>query len=307
MPIPPDALRPSPRQILAAVPTRFRHTMLRLMPYGPHAPTEYKDLQALAFWAVAKRRSVEQRVEALEAICALYDHDLGEMPRRWRLIEEIAQKIWISDRGFRVAEILLLARLDEISACIEEEKAAGVVVGIPTIRGRTTVLTAESPELRAVQGLLSEAVVQMSSKSRAELARLPESERIAAIRLLRLYTVLGRHDVRLAEQSAARLRFFRSTGKGLWNALKKVPLLHAPQPEIYGDVAMNRIDHALSGEAGLEVNPKTVRPKVAAADAAHLSLHPTDLDTASPPAPGSSLMHVVVRGMAGVNYLGRPR
>ncbi len=292
--IPPEARRPTPRQILAAVPTRYRHTMLRLMPYGAHAPTEYKDLQALAFWAVAKGRSVEQRVEALEAICALYDHDLGEMPRRWRLIEEIAQKIWTVDRGFRVAEILLLARLDEINARIEEERPYSVVVGVPTIRGTATVLTAESAALRAAQDLLSEAVVQMSSRSRAELTRLPERERLAAIRLLRLYSMLGRHDVRLAEQSAARLRFFRSTGKGLWNALKKVAFLHAAQPEIYGDVAMNRIDHALSGEAGLEISPKTVGPK-AAVDVAPLPVHPADGDAASPPAPGSSLMHVVVR------------
>ena len=89
--IPPQERRPSRRQILTAVPTRFRHPMLRLMPYGALAPSEFEDLQTLAYWAVDKRRSVGQRADALASMCALYDHDFLEMPRRWQLIEEIAQ------------------------------------------------------------------------------------------------------------------------------------------------------------------------------------------------------------------------
>nr|WP_181374851.1 hypothetical protein [Polaromonas sp. H6N] len=79
--IPPPARRPSRRQILAAVPTRFSHPMLRLMPYGALAPSEFEDLQTLAYEAVDKRRSVGQRAEALASMCALYDHDFLEMPR----------------------------------------------------------------------------------------------------------------------------------------------------------------------------------------------------------------------------------
>ena len=99
---PPQARRPSRRQILAAVSTRFRHPMLRLMPYGPLAPSEFENLQTLAYCAVDKRRLAGQRADALASICALYDHDFLEMPRRWQLIEEIAQHNWALDRCFDV-------------------------------------------------------------------------------------------------------------------------------------------------------------------------------------------------------------
>ena len=294
--IPPEARRPSPRQILAAVPTRFRHPMLRLMPYGALAPSEFEDLQTFAYWAVDKRRSVEQRADALESMCVLFDHDFMELPRRWQLIEEIAQKNWLADRCFRVAEILFLARLDMANARIEEEKIAGVVVGIPTIRGSTTEQPREGRALNDALLVLSEAVAQMSSKSRKELASLPEPERLAAIRLLRLYSVLGRQNVRPAEQPAARLRLFRSTGKSLWNAMKKIPLLHSREPELYGEAAINRIDHALAGEAELAVNSNTASTGVTPADFARLFGLTVDLYAAPPPTPESSLMHVVIKG-----------
>ena len=294
--IPADARRPSPRQILATVPARFHHPMLRLMPYGALAPSEFKDLQTFACWAVAKRRSVEQRVEALESICELYDHSLAELPRRWQLIEEIAQKSWLADRCFRVAEILLSARLDMANSTLEEEKAAGATVGIPTILRSEPVLARNSRELNAALSVLGEAVTEMSSKSRDELARLPERERLAAIRLLRLFTVHGLHNVRSTELPAARLRYFRSTGKSLWNALTKNPLLEALEPGPYGDAAINRIDHALSGEAEPQTNSETSGPYVAAADVARLPTRPAERHAAPSAAPQSGLMHVVIKG-----------
>ena len=86
--IPPQERRPSRRQILAAVSTPFSHPMLRLMPYGALAPTEFEELQTLAYWAVDKRRSAGQRAEALASMCELYDHGFIEVPRRWQLIED---------------------------------------------------------------------------------------------------------------------------------------------------------------------------------------------------------------------------
>ena len=281
--ISPQERRPSRRQILAAVPTRFRHPMLRLMPYGALAPSEFEDLQALAYWAVDKRRSVGQRADALASMCALYDHSFTELPRRWQLIEEIAQHNWTLDRCLQVAEILFLARLDMASARIEEEKVNGMVVGIPRIRGTKAELPQEDRALVFALLVLSEAVAHMSAKSRSELAGLPEPARLAAIRLLRLYCVLGRHNVKPAELPAARLRVFRATGKSLWNALTKVALLPAHEPELYGEAAINRIDHALAGEAEHAVRSKFDLP------AGH--------DAALPPTPGSSLMHVVIKGV----------
>ncbi len=281
--IPPEARRPSRRQILAAVPTRFSHPMLRLMPYGALAPSEFEDLQALAYWAVDKRRSAGQRADALASMCVLYDHGCIELPRRWQLIEEIAQYNWALDRCLRVAEILFLARLDRVNAHIEEEKIEGMVVGIPTIRASKAGQAQEDRALSFALILLSEAVAHMSAKSRSELASLPEPARLAAIRLLRLYSVLGKHNVKPAELPAARLRVFRSTGKSLWNALTKVPLLPAHEPELYGEAAMNRIDHALTGEA-----ERVVRSK---------SDLPAGRDAAAPPTSESSLMHVVIKGI----------
>ena len=281
--IPPQERRPSRRQILAAVPSRFRHPMLRLMPYGALAPSEFEDLQTLAYWAVDKRRSVGQRAEALASMCALYDHDFLEMPRRWQLIEEIAQHNWALDRCFQVAEILFLARLDMASAHIEEEKVNGMVVGIPTIRSTKAEQSQEDRGLPFALLVLSEAVAHMSARSRAELAGLPERARLAAIRLLRLYSVLGRHNVQPAELPAARLRVFRSTAKSLWNALTKVALLPPHEPELYGEAAINRIDHALAGEAEHAVRSKFDLP------AGH--------DAALPPTAGSSLMHIVIKGV----------
>ncbi|NDP63080.1 AAA family ATPase [Polaromonas sp.] len=280
--IPPEARRPSRRQILAAVPTRFRHPMLRLMPYGALAPSEFEDLQALACWAVDKRRTAGQRADALASMCVLYDHGFIELPRRWQLIEEIAQHNWALDRCLRVAEILFLARLDTVNAHVEEEKIAGMVVGIPTIRGSKAGQPQEGQALSTAMIVLSEAVAHMSARSRGELTSLPEPERLAGIRLLRLYSVLGRHNVNPAELPAARLRVFRSTGKSLWKALTKVALVHLHEPALYGEAAMNRIDHALAGEA-----ERVVRSK---------SDLPAGRDAAAPPTSESSLMHVVIKG-----------
>ena len=281
--ISPQERRPSRRQILAAVPTTFRHPMLRLMPYGALAPSEFEDLQALTYWAVDKRRSVGQRADALASMCALYDHSFTELPRRWQLIEEIAQHNWTLDRCLQVAEILFLARLDMASARIEEEKVNGMVVGIPRIRGAKAELPQEDRAVVLALLVLSEAVAHMSARSRDELAGLPEPARLAAIRLLRLYSVHGRHNVKPTELPAARLRVFRATGKSLWNALTKVALLPPDEPELYGEAAINRIDHALAGEAGHAVRSKFDLP------AGH--------DAALPPTPGSSLMHVVIKGV----------
>ena len=295
--IPPQERRPSRRQILAAVPTRFSHPMLRLMPYGALAPSEFDDLQTLAYWAVDKRRTVGQRADALASMCALYDHDFLEMPRRWQLIEEIAQHNWALDRCFQVAEILFLARLDMASARIEEEKIAGMVVGIPTIRSSKAEQSQEDRALHFALHVLSEAVAHMSAKSRGELARLPEPARLAAIRLLRLYSVLGRHNVKPAELPAARLRVFRSTAKSLWNALAKVALLPSHEPALYGEAAINRIDHALAGEAEHAARSNTAGAGSSAAGDARRFGPPAGHDAALPPTPGSALMHVVIKGV----------
>nr|AWD72230.1 ATP-dependent Lon protease [Polaromonas sp. H6N] len=65
--------------------------------------------------------------------------------------------------------------------------------------------------------------------------------------------------------------------------MTKVALLPAHEPELYGEAAINRIDHALAGEAEHAARSKFDLP------AGH--------DAAQPPAPGSSLMHVVIKGV----------
>lgn len=294
--IQPDARRPSSRQILATIPSRFRHTMLRLMPYGSLAPSEYKDLQTLVCWAVAKRRSPEERAEALASLCTLYDHDLLELPKRWQLIEEIAQKIWHTDRGFRVCEILFIARIDLADVYIDEDTVNGNVVGLPTLRGVSSALKPGGFRLNAALQVLSEAVKELTARPHGELVRLPEQERVAAIRLLRLFSVLGEHDVASEQQAAARLRFFRSSGRSVWNSLKKVPLLCAPQPGLYDADSINRIDHALRGDADPVVLPKKEEPSVASSDSAGPPSRPSARDAVPASAPRSSLMHVVIKG-----------
>ena len=283
--------RPTSIQIRSCLPEYPDHPMLRLMPFGPRAPGHYRQLQERIYETLAPGLSALERAAELQALWSLYGGNLPGVPDPESLLVEIARHVCDLGYSFQSAEVLTHAELHQRDLRVDEGMADGMAVSLPVLISRKRGPMATDHYSVRVMPALSRAIHELGGRSEADLAAMPEPERLAAIRLLRLYLMYGQVG-ESTDARAARAEFFDRLGLALWHTLMSGGF----EPEVdlhrYGQPAIHRMQHALrskwswdrAGEADCQVEGAGVPQAQAAAD--------TDSVEPEPP---SGPMHLIVR------------
>lgn len=231
------------------LPANIQHTFLRLMPFGSNAPDEYRQLELLVYESLSKDRSASDRVQSLHALSVFFRNNNINIPDSSKLTEEIAEIVWTESSSFEAAEILLKAQLDTADLYIHEVKLQGEIAGVPTIIGKSRGRMERPPALVIAIEYLAQAVAKLSEQSSEDLSGLPEAERCAAIRLLRIYATHAFPKSSADVIQPLRRNYLQNTILPVWNALRSSGFLKDVNPGIYSDPAINRIVHALSDQS----------------------------------------------------------
>lgn len=284
---------PTFTQIRSCLPHEARHTVLRLMPLGPRAPEQYRQLQECIYATLAPGRTSLERAEALSALWSMYDASMPSVPDAEALLIEVAQHVVGTAFTFQAAEILAAAELNQRGIYLDEGKVEGMALALPILtRGKHGPL---EPDERTVPRLqtISHAIQQLTGRTEADLAAMPEGERLAAIRLLRVFLVYGKvADTR--DTAGARKSYFDRLGSAVWQALMSPGFTPDVDVHLYGRPALNRMGHALRSSASAAKEDEVVAPLAGTAES---PIEPPDGDLAHPAQAVllSGLQHLVVR------------
>jgi hypothetical protein len=240
--------RPPLSEIRRCLPAGARHSVLRLMPLGPHAPGIYLQLQAHIYGTLAPGLSALERAEALSTFWSMCDRGMPSVPDAESLLIEVAQHVCDTAFTFLAAEVLIVAELNRQDIYLEEGTADGAALNLPLLtknhRGNLIPDDDAVPRLNA----LSHAMRELSGRGEAELVAMPQAERLAAIRLLRLWLMYGR-SAETSDHAAARQLFFDRLGLPIWQALISLGLAQDVDLDFYGHPATNRMARAVRAAA----------------------------------------------------------
>jgi hypothetical protein len=225
------------------------HLFLQLMPYSRSAPYDYRELQDLVYHALA-HDDVAQCLDALEQLASLYDHGLGEMPKRHDLLAEVASLVRQQHFSCLAAEMEFVARLDVLDISLDEFKVQGETAGVPMLVGSVRWVHGVP---RAITGALrpvEECVAVLTAMTPQDLASMSVRERMAAIRLVRLFSLFG-SPMSGAPAWESRGHFFHTLGLPVWRELARPGFGGEPADlGMYGEPAIRRIELALASGCG---------------------------------------------------------
>lgn len=254
-----DLERPTLSAIRKRLPSDRRHLFLRLMPYSYDAPYDYGTLQTVAFHALGADDAA-RCVEALEQLATLYDHGLGELPARNDLLVEIAHRVRRRHASYLAAELEFATQLAVDNITLDEFKVQGETAGVPMLVGNVRWIAGKPTTIGRAMQPLDEAVVSLTGRPAHELMELPVRERMAAIRIVRMYCVFGAPTGRGPVEEARR-NFFCQLGRPVWRILGSPGFGEQPaDPGMYGEPAMRRIELALELDRANAHPPYSVEP-----------------------------------------------
>lgn len=281
--------RPALSAIRRALPANRSHLFLRLMPYSFNAPEEFGQLQTLIHECLTAD-DLLRRSTALTDLVSLFDCGLQDVPRRHDLIAEIAG--YVRSRCFScvAVETQFVAMLDMSGVTLDEFKADRVTAGVPILVGEVRWRKGEPTSIWRALDPLSEAVAELTSQPFEALAALPERERMAGIRLVRLFCMFGKPGTK-APIVQARLHFLRTLGIPVWRALAGPGFSQSrDDPGMYGEPAIRRLELALvAGTYAADSDTSETTGSAAERNAAETPL------ASGVPDP-DPLMHTVVTG-----------
>jgi hypothetical protein len=182
--------RPTLSAVRRNLPAERKHLFLRLMPYSYGAPHDYGELQTVVYHApVPDDRA--QCVEALEQLAALYDHGLRDLPARGELLAEVAFRIRQRHFSCLAAELEFVTRLGMDDITLDEFKIRGEIAGVPMLVGKVRWFKGKPESLSGALRSVEEAIAALTAMPAHELATMPVRERMAGIRLIRLFSLFG--------------------------------------------------------------------------------------------------------------------
>ena len=229
------------------------------MPYSYDAPYDYGTLQTVAFHALGADDAA-RCVEALEQLATLYDHGLGELPARNDLLVEIAHRVRRRHASYLAAELEFATQLAVDNITLDEFKVQGETAGVPMLVGNVRWIAGKPTTIGRAMQPLDEAVVSLTGRPAHELMELPVRERMAAIRIVRMYCVFGAPTGRGPVEEARR-NFFCQLGRPVWRILGSPGFGEQPaDPGMYGEPAMRRIELALELDRANAHPPYSVEP-----------------------------------------------
>jgi hypothetical protein len=175
-----------------------------------------------------------------------------------------------------------------VDVTLDEFRTDRGTAGVPILIGEVRWENGEPAKIRRALTPLTEFIGQLTSQHVDLLATMPAKERMAGIRLIRLFCMFGKPGTR-APVNQARLHFLRTLGIEVWRVLARRGYdgLQA-DPGIYGEPAVRRLELALSERlyaVDADAAPSTARASAGAAAGAPTS-------SAEP----GSLLHTVVAG-----------
>ncbi len=254
MPTRPDDLGKPPnlQQIRSCLPPHAKHSVLRMMPFHDRAPKGYRRLQDCVYATLASGLSSLDRADALAAFWSLYDQCMPDVPDAQELLVEVAQHVCDTAFTFQAAEILAVAELNQQQVYVDEVTSTDEPVSLPVlIPGQTGSLALQDLSLSGLE-TLSRAVRELRRRSACELAALPHAERLAAIRLLRLFLRYG--PIRdILELATSRALYFDRLGQELWQTLTAAGFEPDIDVHLYGRPAMDRMRQALQAASSVEL------------------------------------------------------
>jgi len=262
------------------------------MPLGPRAPTQYRQLQDCIYATLAPGQTSLERAEALTAFWALYDASIHNVPDPEALLIEVAQHVVDTAFSFQAAEILAVAELNQRDIYLDEGKVEGWALALPILtKGKHGPL---DPDERTVPRLqtISHAIQQLTGRTEAELAAMPEGERLAAIRLLRVFLVYGM-VAETSDTATARKNYFDRLGSVVWQALMSPGFTPGVDVHLFGQPALNRMRHALQSASAAQED--AVEAAVVGTAASPIGPPAWDLADQAQALQLSGLEHLVVR------------
>lgn len=278
-----DFPRPTLSAIHSALPTRRKHLFLRLMPYSRSAGHDYRELQDLVYHTLA-HDDLALCLEALDQLANLYDHGLGEMPRRHDLLAEVASMLRQRHFSCLAAEMELIAKLDAEGISLDEYKVRGETAGVPQLVGRVLWRAGVPITISGCLSPVEDCMAVLTAMAPHDLTSMPAQERQAAIRLIRIFSLFGSPRT-TAPAHESRAHFFRSMGLPVWRMLAAPGFEdQSADPGIYGEPAIRRIELAL--ESG--------RDDADGVDQHQISRQVNDDEDAPPPVPDDPAMHLFV-------------
>ena len=240
----PSSARPALSAIRRALPQDRRHLFLRLMPFSYSGPEEFGLLQTLVhecFTADASRRAT-----ALTDLVSLFESGLQDVPRHHEFIVEMASHVQARHFSCVAAEAEFVARLDMVDVTLDEFRTERGTAGVPALVGEVHWVDGEPFTIRREVIPLARAIDEMTSWHIDLLAGLPVRERMAGIRLIRLFCMFGRPGTK-GSLKQARLHFLRTQGIAVWRALARRGFDGLDvDAGLYGEPAVRRLELALS-------------------------------------------------------------
>ena len=133
---------------------------------------------------------------------------------------------------------------------------------------------------------------ELSGRAEADLASMPQTERLAAIRLLRLFLMYGQ-SAETSDHAAARQLYFDRLGLAIWQSLISPGLEQDVDLDLYGQPAIHRMRRAVRSAASAD--PKD-DDEPHERDEAQLQRDPSPFSTHPVGAiEPDGLMHLIVR------------
>jgi len=214
------------------------------MPYSYSAPEEYADLQALVHECLTVEDPL-RRATALTDLLGLFDGGLAGLSDPHEFVVEFVSHIQARRFSCVAAEAEFVARLDMVKVTLDEFQAEAGTAGVPMLVGDVRWFNSLPRTIRAALGPLLAAVDELTRRPVEDLMAMPARERMAGIRLLRLFCLYGCPADR-APVKEARMHFLRTLGIPVWRVLS-APGFDALTVDsgMYGEPAMRRLELVL--------------------------------------------------------------
>lgn len=236
--------RPPLSAVRKAMPKGRRHLFLLLMPYSKSAPEEYGDLQALVHECLTVEDPL-RRATALTDLVGLFDDGLRGIPDRYEFIAEFVSHVQAQRFSCVAAEAEFVARLDMVNVTLDEFRAERGTAGVPMLVGVVRWHKGHPDTIRSALGPLLNAVGELTGRPVDDLMAMPAKERMAGIRLLRLFCMYG-SPANQAPVMEARMHFLHTLGIPVWRVLAAPGFDALPaDPGMYGEPAMRRLELVL--------------------------------------------------------------
>lgn len=226
------------------------HPVLKLMPFGRHAPEKFLNVQELVRVTIDDQRKQSERIDALKKI-ASEETDLSFIKDSNTFVLDVVTILKLTVKHLLIDEVRIRYLLLEegIRIVDRQEGRLGRFCAAKFMRGSTQLSSLSYAHVNTARHI-GELVHGLESMSGEELANLDNDAAVIAIRMIFLHVQCLASQDKNDGQSGGTRDYMCGVGQNLWQALNQC-VTEAAKLEIreyenrYGLAAFNQVMHRL--------------------------------------------------------------